>query len=248
MSDLTFLAPAISFTALLNTSSTGGLTNILQVIQDGLGHNSPLSLSTYSININTQMGGGFFIDDVKLDATAEDINDVCLLADFGGLTGALTLPIGTTAERPVAPLGGEIRYNTDSNRGEIFEDNTWIPFSAGPGINRGQVTTLTIGNTPNIIDFPIKTSSANQSISNITISVTENTGLKVAYASSIAAAFWNGVTTASSGALPAIIFTGTAAFGVSASWSISGNNLRLTVTGIVGTNSTWNIFYENLSN
>lgn len=247
MSDLTFLAPASTFSALLNTSSTVGLTNILQVIQDGIGNNSPLSLSTTTININTQMGGGFLIDNVKLNAGAEDINDVCLSGDFSFLTGAIALPAGTQAQRPNPGTNGDIRYNSDNNRGEIFENGDWVSFSGGPGFYRGQIKTTTIATTPNIITFPILTSSPNQLIVNIIISAVESTGLKVAYASSIAAAFWNGATTASSGTLPAINFTATAAFGVSAAWSISGNNLAITVTGIPVTNTEWTIFYELLS-
>lgn len=152
MSDLTFLVPAVSFPALLNTSSTGGLTNIIQVIQDGLGHNSPLSLSTDSININTQMGGGFFIDDVKLDATAEDINVVCLFADFGGLMGALTLPIGTTGERPDPPTNGDIRYNSDNQSFEGYQADVWADFGTTDAYTPGNPTYLqdTHGTTNNL--------------------------------------------------------------------------------------------------
>lgn len=152
MSDLTFLVPAVSFPSLLNTLSTGGLTNILQVIQDGLGHNSPLSLSTDSININTQMGGGFFIDNVKLDATAEDINVVCLFADFGGLMGALTLPIGTTGERPDPPTNGDIRYNSDNQSFEGYQAGIWADFGTTDAYTPGNPTYLqdTHGTTNNL--------------------------------------------------------------------------------------------------
>lgn len=37
---------------------------------------------------------------------------------------AIQLPLGTTADRPVAPINGQIRYNTDSDRFEIYY-NAW---------------------------------------------------------------------------------------------------------------------------
>lgn len=37
---------------------------------------------------------------------------------------AIQLPLGDTASRPVSPVNGQIRYNTDSNRFEIYY-NAW---------------------------------------------------------------------------------------------------------------------------
>lgn len=133
MADLSnpYMAPGASFGGLMNTLSIGGLTAALQVIQDGFGHNSALSLSTDAININTQMGGGFLIDNVQLNASAQDINDVCLFGDFGGLTSALELPLGTTAERP-APTNGQIRYNSETESFEGYKNGAWVNFSTVP--------------------------------------------------------------------------------------------------------------------
>lgn len=36
---------------------------------------------------------------------------------------AIQLPLGTTADRPVTPVNGQIRFNTDSNRFEIYYDS-----------------------------------------------------------------------------------------------------------------------------
>ena len=35
---------------------------------------------------------------------------------------AIQLPLGTTADRPITPVNGQIRFNTDSNRFEIYYD------------------------------------------------------------------------------------------------------------------------------
>lgn len=126
MSNLTNQAPAYTFGALMNTEAAGGLTDILQVIQDGFGHSSPLSLSTDSLKINTQMGGGFFIDDTQLNATATEINSVCVDASFASFVTALTLPKGTTAQRPDPAQNGDIRYNTTTSSTEMYSDDAWV--------------------------------------------------------------------------------------------------------------------------
>jgi hypothetical protein len=39
-------------------------------------------------------------------------------------SGAVTVPSGTTADRPTSPTNGQIRYNTDTSRFEIYY-NAW---------------------------------------------------------------------------------------------------------------------------
>jgi len=45
-------------------------------------------------------------------------------------TGAITLPSGTTAERPASPQTGMIRYNTTDGVVELYDSNEgdWIQF------------------------------------------------------------------------------------------------------------------------
>lgn len=40
----------------------------------------------------------------------------------------LTLPTGTTAQRPSSPVNGDVRYNTTTNKVEAYENGTWINF------------------------------------------------------------------------------------------------------------------------
>ncbi len=40
-------------------------------------------------------------------------------------TGALTLPVGTTAQRPTAVVG-MIRYSTTNARVEIYNGTSWV--------------------------------------------------------------------------------------------------------------------------
>lgn len=41
-------------------------------------------------------------------------------------TGAITIPAGTTAERPNPAINGMIRYNTDDLQLEAYINDSWI--------------------------------------------------------------------------------------------------------------------------
>ena len=47
-------------------------------------------------------------------------------------TGSLTIPVGTTAQRPGSPTNGMIRYNSTLGVNEIYQNSQWIAF-ATPG-------------------------------------------------------------------------------------------------------------------
>ena len=53
----------------------------------------------------------------------------------GGGTGALTVPVGTTAERPASPTAGMIRQNTTTGNLEWYDATTsqWKPTSQPAG-------------------------------------------------------------------------------------------------------------------
>lgn len=72
-------------------------------------------------------------------------------------TGAITIPVGTTAQRPVGQ-DGMIRYNTDSNSYEVYDSGSWTSLPAGAvtlvntgtGLTGGPITssgTISIANT-----------------------------------------------------------------------------------------------------
>jgi hypothetical protein len=131
MADLTNPAPQSSYFGLMNTSSYNGLTNVLQQIQDGLGRPTPLFLSQIGIDISTTMGAGLSIDGIVLTSTATQINLVCVDASFASFTTALTLPAGTTAQRPITPTNGDLRYNSTSQSGELYAAGSWMTLNAG---------------------------------------------------------------------------------------------------------------------
>lgn len=60
---------------------------------------------------------------MDFDFTTETITpDSTNILTIGG-NGGLEIPVGTTAERPVAPIEGTVRYNTDLDSFEIYSGN-----------------------------------------------------------------------------------------------------------------------------
>lgn len=47
--------------------------------------------------------------------------------------GSVTVPIGTTGQRPGAPVNGMIRYNSSLNQVEAYENGAWTPLGARTG-------------------------------------------------------------------------------------------------------------------
>lgn len=45
-------------------------------------------------------------------------------------TGSLTIPSGTTAQRPSSPSAGMIRYNTETNKSEFYNGTNWLNIDA----------------------------------------------------------------------------------------------------------------------
>jgi hypothetical protein len=41
-------------------------------------------------------------------------------------TGAITVPVGTTAQRPSSPTVGSMRYNTTTSNLEVYISGAWL--------------------------------------------------------------------------------------------------------------------------
>lgn len=91
----------------------------------------------------TKLATSRTINGVAFDGSANiTISDSTKLALTGGtLTGSLTvggagfiaLPPGTTLQRPVSPVNGMLRYNTDTNLFEGYANGAWLDIGSGSG-------------------------------------------------------------------------------------------------------------------
>ena len=64
-------------------------------------------------------------------------------------TESVQVPAGTTAQRPAVPVNGDIRYNTDTTRFEIYAGSSWTTIGAGDGTVTnvgGTVGQITVAN------------------------------------------------------------------------------------------------------
>ena len=114
-------------TSLLNWSEA----NIGKVFVDDIIIDNDTITTTASngdINITTNGVGQVIIDDIQLsgNTVANPGGDIVLdpssqTVTISG-TGALTLPKGSTAQRPGTPTAGMIRYNTDTSVFEAYTD------------------------------------------------------------------------------------------------------------------------------
>ena len=62
-------------------------------------------------------------------------------------TGFIQLPSGTTAQRPVSPSVGMMRYNSDLLVGEYYNGTTWLPITEGGYVTNGLICYLDAGRT-----------------------------------------------------------------------------------------------------
>jgi len=78
----------------------------------------------------TDGGVSFYYDnDKKLETTADGV-------DITG-TGALKLPVGTTAQQPSSPTAGDLRWNSDDTSAEIYDGSAWGSVGGGNTTDKG---------------------------------------------------------------------------------------------------------------
>ena len=84
----------------------------------------------------------------KVKLLADNIVGPNQLADNIDFTGSegVTLPSGTTAERPSSPATGVFRFNTTTEVMEYYDGNNWQALGNAPGVTSISPTTATAGN------------------------------------------------------------------------------------------------------
>jgi hypothetical protein len=92
---------------------------------------------------------------------------------FGG-TGFLLIPKGTTAERPVSPVEGQIRYNTTTSQFEGYQGGAWGQL--GGGATGGGGDEVFVENARTVTtNYTLSTGKSAESVGPITV----NSGIVV---------------------------------------------------------------------
>ena len=116
------ITAALSGNVTGNVSGTAGnVTNIVATATGGTGQNSTATFPTSGVVVTR-------------DATETLLNKTTV-SSTGLVTGALTLPAGTEAQRP-SPTAGMVRYNTDSSAFEGYASGAWSGIGGGGTIDR----------------------------------------------------------------------------------------------------------------
>ena len=163
---------------------------------------SPLTLTGTSLQIAVANGNGSGGNPV-----ISIVND----AVFPGNAG-ITVPNGTTAQRPATPNSGQIRYNTTLLSFEFYENGSWQVLGTGSGtvtqvngtanqinvVNNTTTPTVSIVNNPIIpgvggIVIPMGTTAQRPGSGNGTLRYNSDTGTFEGYANGV----WGAITTGS---------------------------------------------------
>jgi hypothetical protein len=175
---------------------TGTVLSLAQLASTGI-----LSVNGSSVNARVLTGTTNEIDITSGNGTN---NPTFRIADNAVLpgTGGIRVPVGTTAQRPVG-TDGLLRYNSDTNAFEVYENGTWsnLPSGAvtlintGTGLTGGPITsTGTIS-----IDSTVVTLTGSQVLTNKTMSGALNTFTNISNASLTNSAITIGSTSVSLG-------------------------------------------------
>jgi len=159
---------------------TGTVLSLANLASTGM-----LSIGGGSVNARTLYGTSNQITVTNGTAQADPVFSIADNPVIPGNAG-IRIPQGTTAERP-AGQDGWLRYNTDTNAFEVYENGSWVNLPAGAvtlintgtGLTGGPITsTGTIS-----IDSTVVTLTGSQILTNKTISGSSNTLSNIANAS-----------------------------------------------------------------
>ena len=240
--------PTLAATGLLYSLANLGGTGLIFSNGSTL---SPLSIAGTTNQINVASGNG-----VSGNPTISFASD----AIFPGTAG-ITVPNGTTSQRPTAPNLGQMRYNTTTGTFEFYESGTWQVLGTGSGsvtqvngtanqinvVNNTTTPTVSIVNNPTLpgvggVIIPIGTTAQRPGSGNGTLRYNSDTGTFEGYANGV----WGSITTGS-GVTSVATGTGLTGGPITSTGTISidttvvatlNNTLTLTNKTINGSNNT----------
>lgn len=124
------LNPVVTGTTISSAWANNTMNDLAAALTDSVAADGQTPM-TGALNLNTHKVINVVAGTVAGDAveytqfTTAFVNPV-----FTG-TGFMLIPKGTTAQRPVSPVNGEIRYNTDTSQFEGYQGGEWGQLGGG---------------------------------------------------------------------------------------------------------------------
>ena len=136
-----------------------------------VGNNIGTTVSNADLEFRTSGNGDIVLnDDIKINFTtiSTTTGDLTLAPDDGNVnvnaTGALKLPVGTTAQRPTA-VSGQMRFNSETNSFEGYDGTNWSKFTGLEDLDGD--TKITPELTPGANDDTIRFIIQNNAVANL---------------------------------------------------------------------------------
>jgi hypothetical protein len=122
--------PVVTNTTISSTWANTTLTDIATALTGSLASDGQTPATG-----NLDMNSNKIVNLAAGTTTGDSVNYTQFLAAFvnpvfGG-TGFMLIPKGTTAERPVSPANGYMRYNTTTNQFEGYQGGAWGQLGGG---------------------------------------------------------------------------------------------------------------------
>jgi hypothetical protein len=167
--------PVVTGTTIASSWANSTLNDIAATLTDSVAADGQtpmtgnLDLNTHKIvNLVAGTQAGEAVEFVQF-STPTFTGNVTMLS-----TGFALIPAGTTAERPVSPVNGQIRYNTTTNQFEGYQGGAWGQLGGGATGGGGDEVFVENGVTVTT-NYTLSTGKNAESVGPITV----NSGITV---------------------------------------------------------------------
>ena len=165
--------PVVTGTTISSTWANNTLTDIQNALTQSIAADgqTPITGSLAMGNnkitgLSTATAAGDAVEFAQF-TTPTFTGDVTMLS-----TGFVLVPKGTTAQRPVSPVAGEMRYNTDYNTFEGYSNGVWGSIGGGATGGGGDQVFVENGVTVTA-NYTLSTNKNAESVGPITINATK---------------------------------------------------------------------------
>ena len=124
------LNPVVTGTTISSAWANNTMNDIAATLTDSVAADGQTPM-TGALNLNTHKIVNLVAGTVAGDAVEYvQFTSAFVNPTFGG-TGFMLIPKGTTAQRPVSPADGYMRYNTTTNQFEGYQGGAWGQLGGG---------------------------------------------------------------------------------------------------------------------